>query len=192
MNANSGHPSPWIARFLRPAKPGQTALDLATGAGRHARLAQALGYAVTALDRDLSRVSDLSSTPNLCLIQSDLEDGSPWPLAGQTFDVVITTNYLHRPILPAIVSAVAHSGLLLYETFALGNDRYGRPSNPDFLLRPGELLDAVQGRLTPIAYEHATLSSPDATPVATVQRIAAVGPIHPWLTTPPPVSGETP
>jgi SAM-dependent methyltransferase len=166
-------PSPWIARFLQRAKPGQTVLDVATGSGRHARLAHALGYTVTAIDRDLSRVAGLANTPSITLIQSDLEDGSPWPLAGLTFDVVITSNYLYRAILPAIVSAVAPAGLLLYETFALGNERYGKPSNPNFLLRPGELLDAVHGHLTPIAYEHVTLDNASGTPSAIVQRIAA-------------------
>ncbi len=183
---HSGRPAPWIVRHLQRAQPGQTALDLATGSGRHARHAQALGYAVTALDRDLSRFEDLTGTPNISPLQSDLEDGSPWPLPGRTFSVVIVTNYLYRPILPNIVDAVAPDGLLLYETFALGNERYGKPSNPNFLLRPGELLDAVRGRLTPVAFECVTLD----TPTAIVQRIAAVRPNHPWLASPPPVSGE--
>ncbi|MEQ1697428.1 MAG: class I SAM-dependent methyltransferase [Hyphomicrobiaceae bacterium] len=179
--STAGTPSPWIARFLQPAKSGQTVLDVATGSGRHARLAHALGYAVTAIDRDLSRVAGLANTPNITLLQSDLEDGSPWPLAGQAFDAVIVTNYLHRPILPAIIAAVAPNGLLLYETFAQGNERYGKPSNPNFLLAPGELLDAVHGHLTPVAYEHVTLSSPPGSPTAIVQRIAAINPLSPSL-----------
>lgn len=182
---HAGTPSPWIARYLVPAQPGQTALDVATGSGRHARLAHALGYAVTAIDRDLSRVADLAALPAVTLLQADLEDGSPWPLPGQTFDVVIVTNYLHRPILPAIIAAVAPNGILLYETFAQGNERYGKPSNPNFLLRPRELLDTVNDRLTPVAYEHATLDNPSRV----VQRIVAVGPINPWLTGPPPTIG---
>ena len=186
-----GTPSPWITRFLQPAQPGATALDVATGSGRHLRFAHSLGYTVTAIDRDLSRVTDLAITRNISLIQADLEDGSPWPLPGQTFSAVIVTNYLHRPILPAIVATVAPNGLLLYETFGLGNERYGKPSNPNFLLAPGELLSAVRGRLTPVAYEHVTLDSPPRTPAAVVQRIVAVGPNHPWLANPPPASGET-
>ena len=185
-------PSPWIVRHLPLAQPCVTALDVATGSGRHARLAHGLGYSVTALDRDLFRVADLANIPDITLLQADLEDGSPWPLPGQTFNAVIVTNYLHRPILPAIIAAVAPDGLLLYETFAQGNERFGRPSNPNFLLRPGELLEAVRGRLTPVAYEHVTLSSPPGTPVAIVQRIAAAGPNHPWLRSPPPPAfGET-
>ncbi len=137
-----------------------------------------MGYAVTALDRDVSAVL---SIPGLDAIQANLEDGSPWPLGTRTFHAVIVTNYLYRPALPAIVAAVAPDGILIYETFALGQARYGRPSNPDFLLMPGELLSAVHGRLTPFAYEHATLLNPERI----VQRIAAVGPAHRWLETAP-------
>ena len=193
MTANNrpSSPSPWIVRYLQPARPGATALDVATGSGRHARLAHALGYTVTALDRDLSRVSDLAATPNITLLQSYLEDGALWPLNGQYFDVVIATNYLHRPILADIVASVAPNGLLLYETFAAGNERYGKPSNPNFLLRPGELLEAVRGRLTPVAFEHVTLDSSSGTPAAIVQRIVAVGSSHPWLSDPPSTTGHT-
>ena len=188
--SHAGAPSSWIARFLQPAKPGATALDIATGSGRHARLALDLGYAVAAIDRDLSLVADLASTPRITLIQADLEDGSPWPLPGKTFDAVITTNYLHRPILSTIIAAVAPRGILLYETFATGNARYGKPSNPNFLLAPGELLDVVRGRLTPVAFEHVTLDSPTGTPAAIVQRIVAAGPNHPWLSDPPSTTGH--
>lgn len=181
-------PSPWVARYLEPARDGQTALDLASGSGRHARLARSREYTVTAVDRDLSRVADLAACSGVTLIQADLEDGTPWPLAGQTFSVVIVTNYLHRPLLPAIVAAVAPSGLLIYETFARGNERYGRPSNPAFLLQPGELLAAVAGHLTPVAFEHATLDNP----ARIVQRIAAAGHGHPWLDHPPVITGHTP
>jgi hypothetical protein len=96
---------------------------------------------------------------------------------GRRFDVVIVTNYLWRPLMPAIVGAVADDGLLIYETFARGNERFGRPSNPDFLLRPGELLEAVRPRLTPIAYEHVRLEAP----MRIVERICAVGPGHRWI-----------
>jgi len=181
-------PSAWVVRYLHPAQDGQTALDIATGAGRHARHALSLGYAVTALDRDLSRAADLINQPRANLIEADLEDGSPWPLPGQTFHAVIVTNYLHRPLLPAIVGAVAPDGVLIYETFARGNERFGKPSNPHFLLEPGELLQAVHGRLTPVAFEQGTLNEPDRI----VQRIAAVGPNHPWRDLPPPITGHTP
>jgi hypothetical protein len=122
---------------------------------------------VTALDRDPDQQPD---APGLKKVKADLETGAPWPLGAQRFDLVLVTNYLHRPILPDIVSAVAPGGLLLYETFALGNERYGKPSNPDFLLRPGELARAVAGRLETIEFQEVELSAPRP---AVVQRIAA-------------------
>ena len=178
----SNAPSPWIARYLASSRPGQTALDVATGSGRHVHHARSLGYRVTAIDRDLSKLSNLAGDPDVSLIQADLEDGSPWPLPGATFNAVIVTNYLHRPLFPALIAAVAPDGLLLYETFAIGNERLGKPSNPNFLLRPGELLEAVRGHLTPVAFQHTTLNNP----ARIVQRIVAVGPAHPWLDNPPP------
>jgi hypothetical protein len=114
-------------------------------------------------------------------VTADLEDGRPWPFPPVSFDGVIVTNYLWRPILPAIVAAVAADGVLLYETFRLGNERHGRPTRRDFLLEPGELLGAVAGRLVPIAYEDVTL----ADTLRCVQRICAVGPDHPWISAPP-------
>jgi len=125
---------------------------------------------VTALDRDPDQQPDAAG---LTKIAADLEAGSPWPLAGQRFDLVVVTNYLHRPILPEIVGAVAPGGLLLYETFAQGNERFGKPSNPDFLLRPGELAKAVAVGLEVLAYEEIELGPPRP---AVVQRIAARAP----------------
>ena len=161
--------SGWITRFA-PAVPPGPVLDLACGAGRHLRHFRSLGHAVTAVDRDLSGVRDLAGADGVELIEADLEAGAAWPLGGRQFMAVVVTNYLWRPLLPAIVGAVAPSGWLLYETFAQGNERYGRPRNPDFLLRPGELLAAVEGRLTVIAYEHGRVEHPRT---AVVQRIAA-------------------
>jgi len=143
------------------------ALDLAAGSGRHSRLLLAHGLAVTALDRDPDQQPD---APGLTKIRADLEDGSPWPLPGRRFDLVLVTNYLHRPLLPDIIGAVAPGGLLLYETFARGNERFGKPANPDFLLLPGELLAAVAGRLVVLAYEHGQVAAPRP---AVIQRIAA-------------------
>jgi hypothetical protein len=127
------------------------------------------------IDRDTSQV-ETSARATCNLIDADLEDGRPFPMAGQAFQGVIVTNYLWRPILPDIVSTVAGDGLLIYETFAAGNARFGRPANPDHLLRPGELLDLVKGRLVVIAYEHGERNDPPRV----IQRVAAVGPIHPW------------
>lgn len=177
-------PSAWLEGWLPgAARAGATALDVACGSGRHVQLARDRGYVVTGLDRDVTGVSGSwhalapDEPARVRLLAADLEDGSPWPLPGQTFDVVIVTNYLHRPRLADIVSAVADHGMLIYETFAVGQERYGRPSNPDFLLRPGELLEALQGQLTPFAYEHLI----EANPERLVQRIVAVGPKHRWI-----------
>ncbi len=160
-------PSPWILRFLPLVAPGGRSLDVAAGAGRHSRLLLAHGLAVTAVDIDPDRQPD---APGLRKLRADLERGDPWPLGTERFDLVVVTNYLHRPILPNIVAAVAPGGLLLYETFALGNERFGRPSNPDFLLRPGELAAAVAGRLDIIAFEELVLGPPRP---AAIQHIAA-------------------
>jgi SAM-dependent methyltransferase len=132
-------------------------LDLAAGSGRHARLFLARGHAVAAVDRD---IAGLRAAPNLEIIQADLEDGSPWPLAGRRFGAVIVTNYLWRPLFPTLVAAVDAGGILLYETFGAGNAAHGPPRNPDFLLEPGELLDAVRGELQVVAYEHGFSAHP--------------------------------
>jgi SAM-dependent methyltransferase len=145
---------------------------VACGVGRHTRLFLGRGHPVVAVDRDVVGVADLEGTPGLEIVEADLETGEPFPFAGRTFGGVVVTNYLHRPILPAIVEAVAPGGVLLYETFARGHAEIGgRPSNPDFLLLPGELLEAVRGRLRVVAYEDVACGPP--TPAA-VQRIAAI------------------
>lgn len=162
-------PSPWVLRFAELIPAGAPVLDLACGAGRHARLLLDRGHPVTAVDIDLSRLDDIAGRPGLTMIEADLEAG-PWPLDVQEFAGVVVTNYLWRPILPRIVAAVAPGGLLIYETFAEGNERFGRPNKPEFLLAPGELLEAVQGRLTVIAYENLAEQAPRP---AMRQRIAA-------------------
>jgi len=173
--------SPWIRRYLGGVRAHGTVLDVACGGGRHMRLALELGYTVVGVDRDLSGVGDLVGRARVELIEADLEQGSPFPFGGRTFDGVIVSNYLWRPLLPAVVAAVGAGGVLIYETFAVGNERFGRPTNPDFLLRPGELVEATRPALTPLAYEHAMHSDPPRI----VQRIVAVGPDHNWLIVPP-------
>ena len=170
QNKVSTPPSPWVVRFA-PLIAGEI-LDVACGAGRHTRYFLARGHRVTAVDRDLGRMADLRNCAELAMRQTDLEAGSGGaPLPGGQFGGVIVTNYLWRPLLPAIVAAVAADGVLLYETFAAGNGGYGKPSNPDFLLQPGELLDAVNGQLQVVAYEHGVIADPHP---AVVQRICAV------------------
>jgi SAM-dependent methyltransferase len=150
--------------------PGSQVLDLACGGGRHARLFLERGCRVLAVDRDVSALADRRGDPDLEVLEIDLEQGSVYPLARRQFDAVVVVNYLYRPLLADLVNSVAPGGLLLYETFAAGNERFGRPRNPDFLLRPGELLDAVRGRLRVLAYEDLEISEPHP---AAVQRIAA-------------------
>ncbi len=161
----------WVARFADLVPPGGRVLDVACGAGRHARSFLQQGHPVTVVDRDTSGVADLGEHPNVEILEFDLEAGKPWPFAGRVFEGVVVTNYLWRPILADIVASVAPGGVLLYETFARGNEQFGHPRNPDFLLRPGELLDAVRGELRVVAYEDRIVEEPD--PKA-VQRIAAV------------------
>jgi SAM-dependent methyltransferase len=140
-------------------------------------MALAAGFHVVGVDRDLRGLAHLATSNRLELIEADLESGDPPPFAGRRFDVVIVTNYLWRPLLASIVDAVTDDGLLVYETFGVGNERLGRPARADFLLRPGELLDVVRPRLIPIAYDHVRLEGP----ARIVQRIAAAGPGHRWL-----------
>jgi len=162
--------SPWVARFLGLAPAGGRILDLAAGGGRHTRLARARGYAATAVDLDVGGLADLRGDDGVEIVAADLEGGS-WPLGERRFAGVVVTNYLHRPLMPRLVAAVAEGGALIYETFAEGNEAFGKPTNPNFLLKPGELLDAVRGTLTVAAYEHGKIDSPRP---AVVQRIAAV------------------
>ena len=125
---------------------------------------------VTTVDIDLAGLGDFRTDPGVELLAADLE-GAPWPLGDRRFQAVVVTNYLHRPLLPYLVAAVAEGGVLIYETFAQGNEAYGKPSNPNFLLAPGELLEAVRGALTVVAYEHGKAATPRP---AVIQRIAAV------------------
>ncbi|MBS0429566.1 MAG: class I SAM-dependent methyltransferase [Proteobacteria bacterium] len=173
----AGDPSPWIVRWAHLIPAAGKVLDVACGAGRHTRLLHGLGHRLTALDRDPTAIAAVASMAET--FEADIE-GGPWPLAGRAFDGVIVTNYLWRPRLPDIVAAVAPGGVLLYETFAQGNESVGRPARPDFLLAPGELLAAVAG-LRIVAYEDGFLTGPERF----VQRIAAVRPAAAPTGTPP-------
>jgi SAM-dependent methyltransferase len=167
----SSVPLPWIVRFAPLAREGGPVLDLACGSGRHTRLFLERGHPVTAVDVDLSRLQDLQAHPALELIEADLEDGTPWPLPNRRFAVVVVTNYLWRPLFPMILDAVDDGGMLLYETFASGNEAHGPPRDPDFLLAPGELIDVVRDHLQIVAYEHGYLEQPRP---AIKQRLCAV------------------
>src|SRR4051794_3893010 len=152
MQHDLASPSSWIARFAPLIADAGRVLDVACGRGRHARWLAARGHQVLAVDRDPDAIAALETVPNVEARCADLESGA-WPLAGERFAAVIVTNYLHRPLFPALLDALAPGGVLIYETFAAGNERYGRPSNPHFLLQPGELLDLVHGGLRVVAYE---------------------------------------
>ncbi len=180
-------PSAWIVRFAPLVPAGAPVLDLACGQGRHTRLFLERGHPVTAVDIDVSGLASLRGEPDLEVVPADLEDGSAWPLPGRRFGAVVVANYLWRSLFPDIVEAVADDGVLLYETFAAGNEAYGRPGNPDFLLRPGELIEVVQGRLQIVAYEHGYQERPR--PMVR-QRICAVHAERPVaLGVDPPVAG---
>ncbi|MBX3606844.1 MAG: class I SAM-dependent methyltransferase [Piscinibacter sp.] len=167
---SAGHaglaPSPWVQRWSALVAPGAQVLDLACGSGRHLRWFAQRGCHVTGVDRDAAALQASRELGEL--VTADVENG-PWPLPGRTFDAVVVTNYLWRPLLPHIVASVAPGGVLIYETFAVGNETVGKPSNPDFLLRPGELLRAAEG-LRIVAYEDGFLDAPPRF----VQRIAAL------------------
>jgi SAM-dependent methyltransferase len=157
-------PSAWVTRFAPTIRAPGRVLDLAAGGGRHARHLAAMGFDVTAVDRDVGGLAGFAGR----IVAVDLEDGRPWPLGGG-WDAIVVTNYLHRPLFAALADALGDDGLLLYETFAAGNERFGKPSNPDFLLRPGELLGAFAA-LTVVAFEQGAVATPRP---AVVQRLAA-------------------
>jgi SAM-dependent methyltransferase len=149
-------PSDWVVRWAGALPSGSRVLDLACGSGRHLRWLAERGVRVTGVDRDAATVEPLRACAEI--VVADLEAG-PWPLEGRAFDAVVVTNYLWRPLLPRIVASVAPGGLLVYETFARGQELLGRPSRPEFLLEPGELLRAAAG-LHVLGYEDGLLQSP--------------------------------
>jgi SAM-dependent methyltransferase len=172
-------PSPWVTRFAALVPAGVRVLDLAAGSGRHARFFAARGARVVAVDRDPDLLRSLATVAGIETRALDLERGA-WPLAGETFDAIVVTNYLHRPLFPHLRAALAPDGVLLYETFAMGNEAYGRPTNPDFLLCRDELLTVAElaPAMTVVAFEQGLVQDDGRT--AVVQRLAAVGPSRPW------------
>ena len=158
--------SAWVRRWSHLVAPGATVLDLACGPGRHVRWFAARGCRVTGVDRDAAALQALAAVAEV--VVADIEHG-PWPLPQRRFDAVVVTNYLWRPLLPTIVDSVAEAGVLIYETFGIGQAGIGKPSNPDFLLAPGELLAAARG-LRVVAYEDGFTDAPPRF----VQRIVAV------------------
>jgi SAM-dependent methyltransferase len=172
MHAPTDKASPWVRRFAAGVPAGEV-LDLACGSGRHARLFAALGHPVLAVDRDPQALA-ATADPGITTLEIDLEgEGAGWPFEAGRFAGIVVTNYLHRPLMADLVNSLAPDGVLIYETFALGNEVFGKPSNPAFLLRPGELLAvAAQGNLQVLAFEDGVLAQPRP---ARVQRLCAAG-----------------
>jgi SAM-dependent methyltransferase len=164
MTGFVSEPSEWVARWAPLIARGPV-LDVACGEGRQARLFAARGLEVAAVDRDAQVLP-----PGIEFVRADLESGQSWPFADRKFAAIVVTNYLHRPLFPQLAAALDEGGILLYETFMSGNERYGRPSNPDFLLRPGELLDAFPG-LAVLGFEQGRVERPKT---AVIQRLCAL------------------
>ncbi len=156
-------------RFVDLIPKNGTVLDLACGPGRHARYLSSLDYAVAAVDNDAEAIAALAGVRNVTARLADLENG-PWPYPDTQFDGLVVINYLHRPLFPHLLEALKPGGVLIYETFAVGNERFGKPSNPNFLLQPGELLELVRGRMRILAYEDVYIDHPKP---ALVQRLCA-------------------
>lgn len=171
MTHGTGQPSRWLQRWAHLLPAGGRVLDVACGGGRHLRWLAGRGFSLTGIDRDaaaLSSLDDLAAAGAVELITADIENG-PWPCSGRLFDAVLVSNYLWRPLWPQLLAALAPGGVLVYETFAAGNQTVGKPSRPDFLLQPGELLTRCAG-LRIVAYEDGFLPAPDRF----VQRVVAV------------------
>ena len=156
-------PSEWVVRWAPQVTRGPV-LDVASGAGRHARVFVKRNLSVIAVDREPQQI------PGVKFVQADLESGNPWPFAGQRFGAIVVTNYLHRPLFKAISDSLDDGGVLIYETFMVGNERFGRPSNPAFLLKPGELREAFAS-LRIEAFEEGEVVRPKP---AMTQRICAI------------------
>lgn len=164
-------PSPWVVQWASAIGDRGAVLDLAAGSGRHTHYLSQSVQSVVALDRDVTALNARSWPGNVDIIQADLEDGSPWPLTGRKFAGIVVTNYLHRPLFPHLAAAMEPGGLLIYETFAIGNERFGKPSNPAFLLQPGELLAFAEvSGLTVLGYFSGEVAQPKP---AIIQRLAA-------------------
>ncbi|HVS54918.1 MAG TPA: class I SAM-dependent methyltransferase [Casimicrobiaceae bacterium] len=180
----SGHaslaPSRWVVRFSSLVADGARVLDVACGQGRHSRWFAARGCRVVAVDRDTAVLDQLASVAGVTAVSVDLE-AHPWPFETERFDAIIVTHYLHRALFPSLLRALADDGVLVYETFARGNEAYGKPSNPDFLLTEGELLTIIGRSLIVVAFEQGRIESE---PPAVVQRLAALGRRRSW---PPPL-----
>ena len=172
-HADAAAPSAWVQRWSHLVKPGGVVLDVACGHGRHARWFHERNHPLALVDRAQAAIDSIAIPAPACeAVVADIENG-PWPFAGRQFDAVVVTNYLWRPLMPTLLDSLAPGGVLIYETFAQGNETVGKPSRPDFLLRPGELLDTCR-MLRIVAFEDGFLEEPEGKSPRFVQRIAAV------------------
>ena len=169
MRAYCEPASLWVTRFATLIRPRGTVLDLACGKGRNTRWLAQRGWHVEAVDCNAEALAGLQGDDYITTLQADLE-GAPWPYAGRTFDAIIVCRYLHRPLFPLIAASLAENGVLIYETFMQGHEQYGRPSNPDFLLKPDELLHAFSLPLHVVSFEQGMVAEPEP---AIIQRICA-------------------
>jgi len=169
-------PSDWVRRFAPLIAPKGRVVDIACGRGRNARHLSDLGFNVVAVDRDRQALESLRGFDRIEAVVADLES-NPWPFSPGTFDAVVVTNYLWRPLMPQLSAALRDGGVLIYETFAVGNEKYGRPANPDFLLHRNELIEWLVPQLSVVAFEQGIVSRPAP---AVVQRICAVREPHGW------------
>jgi len=165
-------PSAWLISHAHHIKPAGTVLDVAAGFGRNARWLAAQGYQVTVVDKDAAALDSMNGLTNIRPHLADIEPDA-WPYTGQIFDAIVVFRYLHRPLFPKLMQSLAPGGVLIYETFMQGQEAYGRPQNPDFLLAPHELMQAFEPELTVLAFEEGLLQQ---SPPAMLQRICAAKP----------------
>ncbi len=171
QDMRTSSPTVWVQKHAGLIPHGGQLVDLACGKGRHTRYLLEQGFNVLALDKDVSGLADLAGELNLEIVETDLESGGSFPLTGRKFAGVVVVNYLYRPILGDLMAVLAEGGVLIYQTFMVGNEEFGRPRNPDFLLRENELLDVFGGELKVIDFEQGYVERP--TP-AVLQKICAV------------------
>ena len=173
LHAGAAAPSAWVQRWSHLVAPGGLVLDVACGYGRHARWFHARNHPLALVDRAQAAIDSIAIPAHACeAVVADIENG-PWPFAGRQFAAVVVVNYLWRPLMPTLLASLTPGGVLIYETFTQGNETVGKPSRPDFLLRPGELLDTCRSLRT-VAFEDGFQAGPQGQGPRFVQRIAAV------------------
>jgi SAM-dependent methyltransferase len=166
-------PSAWVKRWSHLIKPQGTVLDVACGYGRHAYYFSQKNHYITLIDRSQEAIESIAIQAHVCeKVVADIEN-QPWPLLGRQFDAVVVTNYLWRPLMPTLLASLATGGVLIYETFAAGNETVGKPMRPDFLLRSGELLEVCKN-LHVVGFENGFTEAAGGQTPRFVQRIAAV------------------